>query len=91
MMRRVDTKQKEMMEYINTVSFAVLETSLYLDTHPTDMVALNFFKKYSTMRNDAMAEYAKLYSPLTIDYVVTSDADYWNWINQPWPWEVGGY
>lgn len=91
MMRKIDTKQREMLDWVNSISFAVQETLLFLDTHPNDMEALAFFDECSKMRNEALAEYAKSYGPLLIDDVTISDADYWNWINQPWPWELGGY
>lgn len=91
MMRKVDTKKRELYDWINSISFAVYETLLFLDTHPDDMEALAFFEECSKMRNEAMDEFAKLYGPLLIDDVTISDADYWNWINQPWPWELGGY
>lgn len=90
-MRKIDTKQQEMLNYINAISFAVDDTLLFLDTHPNDSQALVYFDECSKMRNEALSDYAKAYGPLLIDDVSMSDTDYWNWINQPWPWEIGGY
>ncbi len=82
--------KKELMNYIDCTTFAVIDCGLYLDTHPTDKRALEYFKYQCECRNEAVAEYAKRFGPLTLDLVNMSDEDYWNWIDQPWPWE-GGY
>ena len=37
-----------------------------------------------------LREYAKYYSPLTIDTVRTDSCENWNWIDEPWPWQEGG-
>ena len=82
--------RKDMMNQINQVSFAVDDAKLFLDTHPCDIEALEFFQKYSEIRNRLLKEYAMYYGPLTIDTVVESCTDRWNWINEPWPWQEGG-
>lgn len=82
--------RRELMNQINQASFMVDDTKLYLDTHPCDAEALRCFNEYSKIRNQALAEYARLYGPLTIDTVVESCADKWNWVNEPWPWQEGG-
>ena len=82
--------RKDLLEQINQVSFAVDDVKLYLDTHPYDEEALEYFRKYSCLRNEAMEDYAKYYGPLTIDTAVYSCAEKWDWINEPWPWQEGG-
>lgn len=82
--------QKELMQHINAVSFAVDDVKLYLNTHPQDPEALAYFEKYSRLRNQALKEYAMNFGPLTIDAASASCKDYWKWINEPWPWQEGG-
>ncbi len=82
--------RKDLLDRIYEVSFAVDDVKLYLDTHPWDDEALVYFNEYSHMRNEALKEYAQYYGPLTIDTVVCSDSEKWNWINEPWPWQEGG-
>lgn len=82
--------RKELLEYITNVSFAVDDAKLFLDTHPCDEEALAYFREYSRKRNEALKEYAAHFGPLTIDTVVYSCADSWDWINEPWPWQEGG-
>lgn len=82
--------RRELMNQINQVSFMVNDIQLYLDTHPCDAEALEAFRKYSQLRNQALREYARQYGPLTIDTAAESCTDRWNWINEPWPWQEGG-
>ena len=82
--------RRELMEKINVASFAVDDVKLFLDTHPCDEGAMEYFHKFQEMRNYALKEYAKYYGPLTIDTVDTDECDRWNWINEPWPWQEGG-
>jgi len=82
--------RKEMLNMINEISFAVLETQLYLDTHPCSTEALAYFEECSQIRNQALKEYAKYYGPLTIDTATSACNDRWSWINDPWPWQEGG-
>lgn len=78
--------RKELMQRINQYSFAVVEATLFLDTHPYDTEAMNYFQKYRTLRLEAIEDYAKYYAPLVVDYAVSDKAP-WSWANEPWPWE----
>ena len=82
--------RKELLHWINVVSFAVYDAQLFLDTHPDCKDALEYFYEYNQLRNEALKEYAKYYGPLTIDTAAASCSDRWNWINEPWPWQEGG-
>lgn len=90
MRQQMNDYRSDMLNYINSVSLALQDTVLFLDTHPNNAEALAYFDECSKMRNEALAEYAKKYGPILVDDVTMSEVDYWNWINQPWPWEEGG-
>ena len=64
--------RKDLLCTINQASFAVDDVKLYLDTHPCDAAALEYFHEYDRVRNQALKEYAKYYGPLTIDTTVAS-------------------
>jgi len=85
-MRSDQMSKMRLMELINMYSFAEDDAALYLDTHPQDMKALEYFNKYSMLRNEALAAYSKSYGPLTID-TATNNMLKWEWIDEPWPWE----
>ena len=80
--------RQQMLQWVNMVSFAVMEATLYLDTHPSDPAALSYFQEYSRMRNQALEDYASMYGPLTVDTARSSQKS-WEWVNEPWPWEGG--
>ncbi|MFQ9509658.1 MAG: spore coat protein CotJB [Lachnospiraceae bacterium] len=80
--------RQQLLNHINEVSFAVNDVHLYLDTHPCDKEALEYYHKVVEMRKHALEEYAKTYGPLLVDQV--ENCNYWQWVEEPWPWE-GGY
>ena len=73
---------------IDQVSFAVVEMNLYLDTHPEDEDALAFFREKVELRKEALKQYAEQYDPLTIDTANDRMSRSFEWVMQPWPWEV---
>ena len=79
----------ERLDWINTVSFVCDDTKLFLDTHPCNTEALEFYEEFKNQRMQALQEYAKYYGPLTLDTMCTP-ADKWKWIDTPWPWQEGG-
>ena len=79
-----------LLQQINEISFAVDDMLLYLDTHPEDKKALNYFTDISNQRNKLMDEYARKYGPLTIDEAVSDSESIWKWSQQPFPWEKEG-
>ena len=49
--------RQELMNRINAASFAVDDVKLFLDTHPCDKDAMEYFEKYQEMRKCALREY----------------------------------
>jgi spore coat protein JB len=84
----MQTNQMQLMQLINQLSFAAFDTGLYLDTHPTDVNALEYFNYLNNMRQQAVAEYTAMFGPLTMEDVTSNNE--WTWINNPWPWEGAG-
>lgn len=82
----VRDQQTELLELISSINFALLDTVLFLDTHPTNQNALNYYNQYLKLSKQAMNEYTRYFGPLT-SYDVKEDNE-WTWINRPWPWEM---
>lgn len=76
----------KLIKEIQIASFAVVETNLYLDTHPYDEIALAALEKYSDMRKAAIKEYEALYGPIFPFNVDSGDSCY-KWVKEPFPWE----
>lgn len=79
--------RERLLNWINIVSFSLIDISLFLDTHPCDKEALEHFEHFSDLRKQAMKEYSENYGPLTLDNVTNYKK--WDWALQPWPWEGG--
>ena len=80
--------RKQMLDWVNMASFAVTESNLHLDTHPTDPAALSYVQEYTRLRNQALNDFASMYGPLTVD-TARANQKMWEWVNDPWPWEGG--
>lgn len=80
--------KKELLNYIDVVSFAVVEANLYLDTHPYDEAAIEYFNNYQRARNQALREYSNAFGPLNLDTAVMNRE--FVWANQSWPWQLEG-
>lgn len=77
--------RQQLMCCITEASFAIDDTTLFLDTHPDDEEALEYYQAYREIRKQAIKEYRDNYGPIT-SYDV-AEADVWTWISEPWPWE----
>lgn len=78
-------EKETLMNRIRVCDFVLLETSLFLDTHPDNRMALEHYKKYQQLAKAAHEEYVKKYGPMTKgDY---DGGDRWKWVDGPWPWE----
>ena len=45
--------QKELLQFIDQVSFAIDDLLLFLDTHPKEKRALEYYSELSARRNDS--------------------------------------
>lgn len=76
-----------LLRKIYEVSFAMDDVLLYLDTHPNDVDALNYYQYVVSLRKEAMAAYEAQCGPLMVDQVTSTS--YWTWVDDKWPWEGG--
>lgn len=79
-------EQADMLTYIDSLGFAMIDLNLYLDLHPNDRQMIDLYNQYRIQKEDILRQYEDKYGPI----VTTSNAlnQYpWAWINRPWPWE----
>lgn len=67
--------------------FAVHEAVLYLDTHPDDQNALEYYRRKQQQMMQAGESYQKVVGPIRAGTVDTSSGG-WRWVETPWPWEI---
>ena len=48
------SNRKDLLRWINIVSFAVVDAQLFLDTHPDNQEALAYFHEYNKLRKQAL-------------------------------------
>jgi len=80
-----------LLSKIYSVSFAVNDLTLYLDTHPDCPKGISLFYQLLKERLDLLAEFASKYYPLTQSSMVTGQEDQtrYEWPEGPMPWEGG--
>lgn len=81
----MDMCQEDLLLWLSQVSFAMFDVSLYLNTHPTDGCAINYFRTMKKMRKAAMDIYVRKFGPLGLD--TAGDGCEWDWGMAPLPWE----
>lgn len=67
--------------------FALLETVLYLDTHPNDTKALEYYEKARKAYHDARDEYEAMHGPTSADSDFAVKNGNFAWSTNPWPWQ----
>jgi spore coat protein JB len=76
-----------LLEDIQAVDFVLVELTLYLDTHPEDVNALNQFNQYAAYGKQLKARYEAAFGRL-LQYGNSLAGDAWKWCKAPWPWQV---
>jgi spore coat protein JB len=74
------------LKRVQIFTFAAFDASLYLDSHPDDQSALNYFNKYKQLGEKAVCEYETKYGPLTHNGLTGEKS--WDWVKTSWPWEL---
>ncbi len=79
------TERQKMLQQICGYDFALLDTALYLDSHPQSKAALDFYAQNQALLQESQAAYEEEFGPLTKYGYLQEDS--WSWIQDPWPWE----
>ena len=79
---------RKLMKRIYDASLAMDDVILYLDTHPDDRNALNYYRYVVALRKEAVNANEASFGPLTIEDA--DDACTWSWLSERWPWEGEG-
>jgi len=72
---------------VQKYEFVLLETNLYLDSHPDDQEALEYFRRMLALYKDAKEKYEAKCGPITPDSTGIG-YERWEWVMTPWPWEL---
>ncbi len=81
------TEQQKLMEAVYANGFAADEARLFLDTHPKNQEALQYYQQKVKLYDQAVANYEKHYGPIRPESGAMNGT--WGWATTPWPWEGG--
>lgn len=77
-------EQQKMMREYQIADFCVHEAVLFLDTHPENKKAMEYYRKAQAKLESVLKTYEAKFGPITADAVKSMG---WNWITTPWPWQ----
>ena len=77
-------QKNNLLKQIMAFEFCLIDLTQYLDTHRDDKELISLFNEYKGVLYELKNKYEEMYGPLT---PMTTDKDYWNWTDGPWPWE----
>ncbi len=77
--------KEQMLRDIGVLDFTLVELALYLDTHPTDRNAMEYFNYYNRIKTQMEREFSRTYYPLKLDLAESNQE--WRWGAAPLPWE----
>ncbi len=80
-----DNNKRALMRKIQELSFAKVETELYLDTHPENASAIEYYNKILSELDDVMTKYQNEYGPI---YAEGTVGKRWAWVDDKWPWHT---
>ncbi len=81
----MNREKEALRDEISALSFAAVETNLYLDGHPGDKDALRYFKDTVRALEEKTAAYEKQYGPLFAKSSLGETKFLWS--TTPWPWQ----
>ena len=82
----LNCEKQEALQAVNEAGFALQELVLSLDTHPCCTAGLTRDHLAKQAYHEAVEAYTSRFGPLQIDQVKACSS--WQWIAEPWPWEM---
>lgn len=67
--------------------FAMVDAVMFLDTHPDDASALEYYRRKQQKLMQAMENYSQNVGPVDAHSVDVS-CGRWTWVDDPWPWQL---
>lgn len=81
----MDSCQKKDLMELMELDFSLLETSLFLDTHPNDTTCIQLHNSLAQKCMVVRTNYVRKYGPLSSDELLNHKNEY---LCTPWPWDT---
>jgi hypothetical protein len=78
--------REKLLNEIGMLSFAALETNLFLDGHTDNRGAIKYFNKVNKELKEKTERYEAEYGPLTAGG--NKGDNEWKWATYKWPWQM---
>ena len=78
--------KQSLLRDIQAAHFSLTETRLFLDTHPCDREAMEYY----LCQKEKLAELMMQWENVCPDIRKENGAVRWAWADTPWPWQVEG-
>lgn len=78
------SERSDLLRNVQTAEFALVEAGLFLDTHPDDRNALEYYQTFQKKHEKAVQDYVAAYGPLM---AMQHEGSRWKWVDGPAPWE----
>ncbi|UUZ80605.1 spore coat protein CotJB [Paenibacillus sp. P26] len=75
------------LEELQAADFVLVELTLYLDTHPDDIQAIQQYNLCAQKRMQLAHQFQLEYGPL-MHFGHSFSRHPWQWWEGPWPWQV---
>ena len=85
--KKPDEAYYQLLTELQQLDFVLVELTLYLDTHPYDMQAVQQFNQFAQRRQQVAQAFESRYGPL-LQFGHSFSRYPWDWANTPWPWQV---
>jgi spore coat protein JB len=82
------TNKNNVIKAVYELGFVMTEVLLYLDTHPNDSEAIEYYAEMRQRYNEAVEAYENMIGPLSFNR--TGADNYFDWAATPLPWEKEG-
>lgn len=79
--------RKELNDWLSMLNFCSIDMLLYLDTHPDDREALEYFNQCTELYQSAKRTYERRFGQ--INAFSGGPLECWDWNAAPMPWEGG--
>ncbi len=87
-MNRERMGQKQLLEWVMMLTVCAVDMNLYLDTHPQDQEAMDYYNQCVELLKSAKRTYEASYGSFTAAAGVPYESSF-TWVETPMPWEGG--
>jgi len=78
----------KLLKALSVMDFMLMDLNLYLNSNPWDQEALAIHSRAANDAAELRNAYEKSFGPLRSCSTAADQSEGWQWINDPWPWEV---